>query len=286
MGSNVDVIDVEFSSQTETQDFVPELQPVVVVDAPESDLDSGELRKRILDLLKDIEKNKVELCERIYQAQNGMYESWGYATFKEYAHRELSLRYGTACQLSRLGLFKNKYPEVFNKVCTLGISKMEEISRVVSDANADEWIEKGKHLNADELSKEVRNYMKAMVPSDAQDAVANEGATKDSMIEEQLKHLTYSFTHENYMTVCNAVAALQQANQNIRNDAQALTMICADYMSSNNFTVQGTDFVAETLKKYENNFPVRLVVFDTEARQVIHGMPLVKELVKIALQDV
>lgn len=267
-------------------DFVPEMTPVVVLDKPKCDLSSEDLRKRILSLIQDIDKNQVELCERMWQAQGGAFESWGYATFKDYAHRELGIKYGSACRLSRMGMFKEKYPEAFNKVISLGLGKGEEIAKIANSENVDEWVEKGKHISADELSKEVKNYMKALVPSDAQDALDNESKVKDTMLEEQLKHLTYSFTHDNYMTVCNAIAALQQANPNIRNDAEALAMICAEYVGANSFDKQGVSFAAEMLKKYENTFPLKLVIFDTEESQVVHGMPLVKELVKIALSEV
>lgn len=267
-------------------DFVPELTPVVVIDKPKCDLSSEDLRKRILELLKDIDENRVELCQRMWQAQGGAYEEWGYATFKDYASKELGIKYGTACQLSRMGMFQEKYPNEFTKAISLGLSKGEEIARVANSENIDEWVEKARHISADELGKEVKNYMKALVPSEAQEALKNEPKVKDSMLEEQLKHLTYSFTHENYMTVCNAIAALQQANPNIRNDAEALAMICAEYVGANSFDKQGVEFASELLKKYENTFPLKLVIFDTENNQVVHGLPLVKELVKIALSEV
>jgi hypothetical protein len=67
----------------ESGDFVPETQPMVVLE-DNFDMPSDEARKRAMDLRDKMKEEYVEMCRLLFHIQRKqMYSSWGYGTFDE-----------------------------------------------------------------------------------------------------------------------------------------------------------------------------------------------------------
>lgn len=270
--------------EAEVVDFVPETQPVMVVQDKfkKTGLSSDDLRRRNLELVTNIKDNYLELAQCLYESYTEeKWKSWGYGSFKEYAQKELGVRYGKASYLKNIWMHFGKDEELLKQVESVGWDKMKELTRCVTTENAREWVEKANLLSADDLKKEVKSYLKSMVPDDAKDALAMEAEVRGTTVEGQLHSLTLQLSYDDKLAVLSAAEKVQ--TETGASMSAALALICADYLGSAP-EGDGTEHALSAVRKYEALTGLRFVVLDPASNQLLHGKDVLESLVKSALE--
>lgn len=258
-------------------DFIPEVQPIVVVDRETNAMPSSALRQRILELKDQIGSDYTELCEHLYRVQaEGLYEMWGYGTFRQYAASELEFRPTKALYLAQIWKKLNvgQSPDVFEKVMQLGWSKAKELSRVVTAENVDEWVEKAKILSVDSLVKEVQTVVKRAIPNDAAEALANEQNVVGTPLEEEIKQVTMHFKYQDYLTLMQVIELVRQ-REILPPDvpvAAVVSLVCAEFLATNASDEVGAESIVSFLKKFETACPaIGVVVVNKANGELLSG---------------
>jgi hypothetical protein len=265
----------------EPEDFIPDTQPVVVIDKDEA-VDAEEVRKRVLELRDGIGTNYTELCRHLYNIQNKrLYESWGYQTFSEYASRELQFKKTKAMYLAQTwkNLHENQDPKVFEKVIPLGWSKAKELARVVTKENVDAWVDKAKHLGMDALVKEVREEISKRIPDDPKEASEQEDEVLGTPVENETKHLNLQFKYDDYMAVMKASEKIQ-AEMPGTPIAEAVGLACADFLSSDS-SESGFSYALDNMKRLALSHGKEIIVVDTETTNIDFGMDTLQKLMDL-----
>lgn len=267
-------------AEDKNEEFTPDTQPVVVVPEEKFDLSSDDHRKRILELKDTIGNNSFELCKLLGIArQKERYKTWGYSTYKEYVHTELGISYSKAKYMADLWLRVGKpNPKLLEKVSSEGWDKAKQLVNVVNEENVDEWLSKAKHLNADDLKKEVKSYLMKLVPNDAKAALSKEEEVKGTPVENVTKTMGFNFAHDEYMTLCKALDHVQAANPEIQSKGAILALICADFLGSNSDGEVGVQYVVELVKKFERLLPIRFLAVNMDTKSVVYGDELIAQL--------
>jgi hypothetical protein len=269
---------VEFSQD----DFVPEIHPVVVEESRsyiKSGLTPDELRKKIPEAYVNVRENYLDLCRYLLEVKvENLYKKWKYASFREYVHAELGIRYSKANYLSRLWLHFGKDPEFLLKVKDVGWDKMRELMRIINSENLDYWLSKAKMISADDLKKEVKAYLRSLVPDDPKKAIENEPQVENTIVAEQVKTITYDFLYENYLTVCTAIEKLQRDNPGMT-PPEALALICAEFLGTAAGDSTGIEHVVGMIRRFEKLQPVECVVLEKETDQVVYGEQAFQRLI-------
>lgn len=236
------VYDGEEISEVAVADFVPEAQPVILLDAEEDNfaMSSDDHREQIMKCVNNLQFNFIAICQLLYQAQKlRRYESWGYTSFKDYAHKELGFKYGKAKALVNLWQhIGSKDKDMFDQLMSVGWDKANEISRVVNKENLGEWVDKAKILSADDLKREVKNYILALVPKDAEEALQLEDQALGSgalAVTDELHYRNFAFDYDQLQTINQAIVAIKRQNPEIQSDAACVAWIAAEYLASNSF---------------------------------------------------
>lgn len=262
------------------QDFVPDLQPVVVSQSQKLEISSDEHRSRILKLWENIKENYMEIGMLLAHAQTERrYESWGYSTFKDYAQRELGVKYTKAKYLADVWRHLSRSDEVLKKVSNVGWDKMKTLTHVVTEDNVDNWVEKAKHLSADELKKEVKTFMMAQVPDDSKKALEGEQSVQES-VKDATKSITYQFSYEDYLVVCQAIEKIKESNPEIQSNSQCLALACADFLASGSFGSSSEESFYKILSRYEGLLGVRIAVWKPSTNEVPYGAEMIRDMVQ------
>lgn len=264
-------------------DFVPDTQPVMVVKDvfKKTGLSSDELRRKNMDLVTNIKDNYLYLAQCLYESYvDNKFKSWGFDTFKEYAQKELGVRYGKASYLKNIWNHFGKDEDLLKKIESVGWDKMKELTRVVTPENAQEWVGKAQLLSCDDLKKEVKSALKALVPNDSQGMLDMEAKVRGTPAESQLFSQTFQFGYDSKGTVLSAIEKVQKETG--ASPSESLALICADYNGSAS-EGDGIDAVLNMVRKYESLLGLRFVVLDSAKNQVVHGKDTLENLVRSAL---
>jgi hypothetical protein len=202
----------------EDKDFVPDTQPVMVLEA-EQEIDTTGIREKTLAIKDNINKYYTELCENLWLIQKKqLFKSWGYPSFREYGSKELDFGGTKAIYLASIwnNLAVNQDKSVFDEVMELGWSKGKELARVVNKENIKEWVGKAKNMRVETLVKEIRTYIKKKVPDNTKDALDREADLVGSPVADESKTISLTFQHsDDYLTFCETVEKMKEEDPNI-----------------------------------------------------------------------
>src|SRR6185295_12431876 len=103
--------------EEDTEDFVPQTQPVMVVqeaeDLPGTGLSSEELREGIKKTYTRVQTDYFDLACMLYEAfKESKYKSWGYETWKDYLQQELGFKVAKANYLKNIWRNLGDKPEI------------------------------------------------------------------------------------------------------------------------------------------------------------------------------
>lgn len=277
----------ELDIMQETQEFVPDTQPIVVQETTPDSVDSVQVRERVQELRDQIDNDYKELCKLLWVvSKKSLYESWGFANFKEYVQTEVVFKITKAMYLVQIWehLYERQMDKsIFDKVMTVGWTKAKELVHVVTKENVDEWVEKARHVTVESLIKEVKAHLSKMIPDDPAEATAkaDSGEVDNTPAAESTKHINFAFKVGDYFTVSKAIDRVKNSAPGITNGA-ALAAACQDFLGSNPEKDTGPEFAVEVLQKYESLFGLKLVIFSAETRDCLHGFDYLKTLTQEA----
>jgi len=278
--SNEDVVD-----ETSVQEFVPDTQPMIAVENTVDGMDSNNVRDRVKELRDRIDNDYRELCHLLWCVnKKEWFRNWNYGSFKEYVSIEVEFKITKALyliQIYELLYYRQSNKSVFEKVMSVGWSKAKELVHVANHENVDEWVNKAQSMNVETLNKEVKRYLKSLIPDDPQEAGKRAEEISDNIsgtgAEASTKHVSFSFSAQDHITVGKAIDMVKETSNGITNGG-ALACIAQDFIGSNNFDEEGKDFAVGFLKKYESIFGLRIVVFDDEEREILYGSDYLAEI--------
>lgn len=177
---------------------------------------SDTVRKLILNAKNVVDTGYIELAVLAYEVYiEEFYKKWGFTDFKEYAEREMDIKYRKLMYFVEIG---NKVKELGlskERLDKLGWSKLSLITGLLDKSNVDEWLDKAETMSTRQLAETVkitkRNDPNATIP-------------KITTIKFRLSE-----------TIATTVLdALDTAKKLTGNDDQAvsLEMICSDWLET------------------------------------------------------
>lgn len=267
----------------ETQDFIPDTNPVVNADEDESlNIPSDVARERVKVLKDNIKDDYVELCKLLYVInRKQMYTSWGFGTFDEYVAKEMEFERSKARHLVQIWecLYEDQADkQVFNKVMQLGWTKASKLIHVINSENVDVWVEKGKYSSVENLSKDVKDYLNKKIPNDPKEALAMADEVEGTNTAKAIKKIPLQLQHDDYLAVSQAVERVQSMSPGT-SFSQAVSLMARDFVGSapEEMADPKATYV-EYLKKYEKMSGLQLVIIDPDAKEILHGFDYLKSL--------
>ena len=262
------------------EEFVPDVEPITVVEETDDlGMTSEELRKEVLIAKDNIESSYMKLCQYLYVVQRKEYwRSWGFASFKEYLAREIVFKKSKAFRL--IQLWENLYIRQSDKtilqrmLSDVGWTKAVSLMYIINSENADEWIEKARHLNVEELEVEVKKYLKSLKPSDPEETemALEMGEAIEGRIEStEPQRLSFEFVDfQDYLVVVQALDTMKKMEPTLSN-SQSLANICREFIGSNNPSEDRKASIVEWMIKFESQFGLKLVIIDEQEQSVLYG---------------
>jgi hypothetical protein len=170
---------------------------------------------------------------------------------------------------------------------SVGWTKAKELVNVITTENAYEWISKAKNMSVEELTKDVRRYLKDLIPDDEKEALGKADEVEDTPAAETKKRVSFDFPYEDYLAVSKALDIVKTNEQGIGN-GRALGLICRDFVATNpadESEEPSVQWLVDFVKKYEALFGVQIVVMNTEERMIHHGFDHIKMISELMNQD-
>lgn len=236
-----------------------------------------------------------------------VYTLWGHSSFGEYAEKELGIAQRKAERLRRIWWVLEVQlggmdTEIKSRVVALGYSKVRELIRVLTIRTAKEWVDLAEttsfrqlcrhiddHLAAERVGKAVADAEVAAGGADPSD-FSNEGAPEppedDSEPEPEeppvprpdtsgIKQERFDLYPDQQATVEQAIyKASELSNSNFR--GHNLSLICLDFLATNDFMGQDMDKRLRYIAKLEKTLGLRLVAIDAEAKDIVYGVEALK----------
>lgn len=144
-----------------------------------------------------------------------------YASFREFVEKEHGLHYRKATYWVGIynDLIESNVP--WDKVSSLGWTKLKEIASIITPENVDEWVKIAKTQNTISLIETVKKHK----ASGAQGQLSGDGSAPAMVTK------TFKVTDDQKATVDNALAKAREETSTT-SDAVALEYIAADYLSN------------------------------------------------------
>lgn len=262
---------------------------------------SLKIRKRARELAHDLEHGYLELAEILYhvydKTEDGdrrgppLWKSWKFKSFGDYVDQELgfSLRKAQRLRLIWFRLeveLKNLDPDVKDRICKLGWSKVRELARVLTISNAEEWLQKAEQMSFVQLEDTIRKYVEDL--KKARREAALQGAdpkTVDPGVPEpeETEWLHFKLFPEQAQTVDQAMSRAADLSGKLEVDKKGhlLELICTDFVATNNFLSGGsTEEKLRYIAKVERLLGLKLIVADAEGKELLYGLETLKSLTK------
>jgi hypothetical protein len=220
----------ESKPQTNPDDDTDEAPPVLDLNEGEAD----ELRSLAKKLVTVSDKLNYRLAGTLYKIFGSrVFKRWQWETFQEYVEIELAFSLRKARYLMKIyWVCENKLtPEQREKALALGWTKLKELSNVIDQDNADEWIERAEELSASELIEEVRV------------------TTGRKSIEEKIvKTLRVPMSDAQAVTIEKAIEIAKTIS---KSDATGhnVEMICLGFLAENDTTVKNTTWAKHLIDR-------------------------------------
>jgi hypothetical protein len=126
---------------------------------------ADQIRLRVTELRDKVAESYFEIGRHLHTIQKeALYKLWGYETFSAYVDEEVTFKWRKAMYLMKIYRYfalELNNDSVFDKVKPLGISKAAALTDVVTEKNADKWVEKAEKLSVAALEDEVRRAKEA-----------------------------------------------------------------------------------------------------------------------------
>jgi hypothetical protein len=242
-----------------------------------SDAEADELRTRVRQLSTDINKNTLVLGEVLWKLKNqpGHIKRMGYSSLAELGEREgIGARKAQyLVEIYEWFVIKNPLPDVLDaRLRRLPWTKVRQLVDVVTPDNAAEWIAAAESLSRDELTvkvKAARNKPAAI----GQDDGAQPQEERPEIFCRRPFTLADTPDHDPGTQASLVDAALKRAAQlsGSPKDGHNLTLICTDFLATNDFATLSGEAKLQYLAKIEMLLGLKLIVANPDCSQVIFG---------------
>lgn len=238
------------------------------------ELDSGYMR--LAEILYDVWNLPIDGDP----AKNPIFMDWGYSTFEEYAAAELKLEERKAQYLRtiwhRLTVdLKDMDPVLKQQIIKLGYSKVRYLVSVLTLNNAKQWLLVGQQSNTVELQYAIRNYRQAAKAGKQADTPVT--LDEVPIVFTPLRSKTFQLHEEQFEIVD---AAEKRASQIAHSEkaGHLLTLICMDFLATNDFHAGDKADKMKFLAKYESILGYKLVAVDPTDGEVVYGISTLEGL--------
>ena len=174
------------------------------------------------ELVEGIDCNYFKLGGVLAKIQD---ESWwegeGYASFQVYIQAELGMPYRKAMHLINIydHLVESGIP--YEKVKSLGWTKLKEIAPIINEDNVDDWVDTAENMNNLQLMDEVKDFKKGDTPDDK----------VGEKVKSAVKTKIFKLHKDQQETVEEAIEVAKEAC-GTEFDSVALEYICLDFLGS------------------------------------------------------
>lgn len=214
-----------------------------------------EAREAVLALNNETEMTMFKLGGVLSVIQaNGWYEPYG--SFREYVEKEVGLHYRKATYWVAIynHLAESKVP--WEKVKSLGWTKLKEIAEVLTVENVDEWVKIAQSQTTLQLIETVKAHKQKDNPKALEDQSSKTVTTVTFKVHEDQKE-----------TIKAAIAkAKEQSGTSV--DTAALEFICLDFLGgqtmSQRLQSMGLEAALEALEKAFPNTTISVEIEDAE----------------------
>jgi len=229
-----------------------------VVVTPE---EATELRTRIQDRRKMIDESYWELAQDLHMVLNSTcYIEWGFENFASYVTSEVGMKPRSVDYLTGIASWFGKMPKpIQNWVKSLGWSAAKELTGKVT---AENWKDIKKDIKGMSVIQ-INEYFKA------QKEAAKMGA---ELTEEKPKGISFRLFEAQMENVQNALAQAKEMG-NTDKSGNALDLICTEFLASH----AGETDLNEYLGRIEKTMGIKIVAFDHEGEEVLHGEDMLEE---------
>ena len=196
------------------------------------------VREKILEAQGQIEGGYLEMAQLLTEAYHGdFHETWGFETFEAYCDKELDIKYRKARYFIDIWDKVKSLDLPKDQVAALGWTKMKEISAVITEKNAKEWMRKAEKMSSRELAEAAK--------------IVRKKDTKDSDVP-SITTLTLRMTEAEANVILEAIEEAKSLCDST-NAVIALEMICQDWLTAKGVTPERTslkDYIAYIEKLY------------------------------------
>lgn len=280
---------------------------------------SKKVRSRAKDLVENIEKSFMELGELLFRiwdtpedgdrANQPVWVTWGFKSFRDYAEQELGIHYKRAERLRlifyRLNIELEEIdPKIRKRLVNLGESKVRELCRpgVLTIGNVSNWVEKAENMNYQTLDAAVRKYLEAKEQKEIEAEIIKKGdpvaksnklageKTEAETAEEEaeqgvppapkeldwdnpehFKSKVFAFTASQLETVNIALKRAEELSHS-KSGGHNLSLICLDFVAGNDFTKAGEEQKLRYVAKMEKLLGYKFIVVDPKTKDVLYGL--------------
>jgi len=261
------------------------------------------IRKKAQELVQSLESGYMELAEILYnvfdKTRGGkptgdpLYKAWGYDTFAEYVDAELGIGVRKAQRLRYIWFrleveLSDLDAKLKDRVIALGWSKARELVRMLTLQNAVEWIDKAEKLSFVELEEAVRQHLLWVTEErEKAEKAGDDPAEVEKGTPEQSLDPAKSFQCKLYKDQMEMVTAAMKRAAELagkgsihEKKGHLLTLICTDFLATNNFTTASVEDKLRYIAKIEDVLGLKFVVTDADGTDLIYGIDTLESLVK------
>jgi hypothetical protein len=255
------------------------------------------------------------------RANGPVWMKWGYKSFRDYAEQELGIHYKRAERLRyifyRIDVeLEGLDPKWKKRLIALGESKVRELCRptVLTLSNAKGWIEKAENMNYQTVDAAVKKYLEAKEKAEIHSKIAAKGdpiaksnklsdeKTETELAEEEeedaappapkeldwdhpehFKSKVFAFTADQLESVHNALDRAKELT-NSKSNGHNLSLICLDYVATNDFTKASEEQRLRYVAKMEKLLGYKFIVVDPKTKEILFGIGTLEKVSK-ALGD-
>lgn len=232
--------------------------------------DNPELRRKINDLRKTMEENSWELAFAMNEVhETGVYQAWGYKTWKDYVEVELDFAIRKAQYLIGIAQwFGQLNAGVRDWVKKLGWTKAKELTGRVTNENSAEWKKKVEGQSVSQIQKMLKESA-----DDGGDEGGDSSSSSSGDDKEKAKKKNFKLFGDQME---NVNAALEKASELSGSDKEGhnLDMICVEFLGAN----AASEDVGAYLKKVESVTGIKLIGYDPKKKAVVYGEGTLDEL--------
>lgn len=282
----------EIETATENSVASPQIDPTFVEPVPaDSEHKKGwasRLRKQAKELAGDIDKHYMALAEilyRVYDAKTGdaepVFKAWGYPTFEEWVDKELSLGYRKAQYLRHIWYkleieLSGLDVGIKNRIIALGWSKARILLKVLTLANASQWIDRAELESYTTLDESCRSYAESLRKISEQPTL---GGTVEIPMppKETFVPKYFNLAEDQGKTL---EIALEKAAKMSGSDKRGhlLEMMATDFIASNQLGGTDTESRVKYVSRAEKHSGYKLIAYDPDTKEIVYGQDTLETL--------